>query len=505
MIPLFLPEQVQAMDQRAFDRGVDPAALMDRAARHLARGVISIAPFVYGLRVALLCGKGNNGGDGIAAARHLRERGVAATVILVTPEDDLGDDGAREMRRWRQQRGRTVVATGRGAIDHALAAADIAVDCLLGTGATGGPRGIFAKAAAALNDFDGPVVACDIPTGVDGANGNVPGDAVQADLTVTLGAHKRGLWLPPGAQQAGTVTLGELDVIDEQADPVAQVLEAADLPVLAPPATARSHKRSRGVVTIYAGAAGTSGAAILSARAALEAGAGLVTVATPQAAAPIVAGAVPEAMTVALPDDAEQIVDLLATQMERADVLAMGPGLGLADHTQAAVRRLVATVQQPVVLDADGLNAFRDHADDLPAHASAMLVMTPHAHELGRLTDAGDKEVHGRRADLAAQKAAEWDAVVVAKGPASVIAAPAGNVWVNPTGGPALATGGTGDVLTGIVASLVAQRAEPSSVAAAVYLHGLAGDVAAQAVSVRSTTAGDVADHLGQAAVMLGL
>ncbi|CAN5811994.1 NAD(P)H-hydrate dehydratase [soil metagenome] len=493
------------MDQRAFDRGVDPAALMDRAARHLARGVIRVAPFVYGIEVALLCGKGNNGGDGIAAARHLRERGVAPTVILVTPERDLGEDATREMRRWRQQSGRTVVATDRGSIDQALQSADIAVDCLLGTGATGEPRGIFADAVAALNDFDRTVVACDIPTGVDGARGNVPGKAVQADLTVTLGAHKRGLWLSPGTQQVGDVVLGELDVIDDHAEPVAHVLEAHDLPDLAPPATARSHKRTRGVVTIYAGGPGTAGAAILCARAALQAGAGLVTVATPEAVAPIVAGALPEAMTLALPDDAEQIVDLLAKQMERADVLAIGPGLGLADHTQAAVRQLVAAVDQPVVLDADGLNAFRDHADDLGSHASSLLVMTPHAHELGRLTDTSEDEVHAHRADLAAECADDWGATVVAKGPGSVIAAPDGQVWINPTGGPALATGGTGDVLTGVCATLVAQRPKPSSVAAAVYLHGLAGDLAAQSVSVRSTTAASVIDQLGNAARILGL
>lgn len=505
MIPLFLPEQVQAMDRRAFDRGVDPAALMDRAARHLARGVVSLAPSLYGLRVALFCGKGNNGGDGIAAARHLAGRGVAATVVLITSETDLGEEATRELWRWRAQGGRVSVAQDRPAMGRVAAAADLAADCLLGTGASGEPRGVYADAVAVLAGFDGPVVACDVPTGVDGASGRVPGEAVRADLTVTLGAHKRGLSLPPAAQHAGRVVLGDLDVIDDQADPVAAVLEPSDLPAMAPPATAGSHKRSRGVVTVYAGAPGTSGAAVLAAKAALRAGAGLVTVATPDRVAPIVAGAVPEAMTVGLGDDPDGIVAALVEQIERADALAIGPGLGLAEHTQRAVRRLVATVEQPLVLDADGLNAFRDHTEDLAAHASRLLVLTPHARELGRLTGTSGHGVHARRADLAAEKAREWRATVVAKGPGSVIAAPDGQVWINPTGGPALATGGTGDVLTGVVATLVAQRAEPTSVAAAVYLHGLAGDLAGRAGSVRSTTAGDVAAHLGPAAEALGL
>ncbi len=505
MIPLFLPEQVQAMDQRAFARGVDPERLMDTAAHHLARGILSGADRAYGLRVVLLCGKGNNGGDGIAVARHLAARGVQPTVVLVTPEEDLGPDAAREARAWRARGGRLVQAPDAAALRSVLDGADVAVDCLLGTGATGEPRGVFADAVAALEAFDGTVVACDIPTGVDGATGRVPGAAVTADVTVTLGAHKRGLWLSPGAQQTGRVVLGDLGVLDGQDQPVAHVLEPADLPAIARPAATRSHKRSRGVVLVYAGAVGTSGAAVLCARAALAAGAGLVTVATPAGAAPLVAGAVPEAMTIALPDDAEGIVAAITDQMDRTDVLAMGPGLGLADHTQQAVRTLLARVTAPVVLDADGLNAFRDHTDQIAAHASNLLVMTPHAQELGRLVGSSGHGVHARRADLAAEQSAAWSATVVAKGPGSVIAAPDGRVWVNPTGGPALATGGTGDVLTGVVASLVAQHADPASVAAAVYLHGLAGDLAADTGSVRATTAGTVVDHLGAAALAVGV
>jgi ADP-dependent NAD(P)H-hydrate dehydratase / NAD(P)H-hydrate epimerase len=512
MIPLHLPGQVLEMDRRAFERGVDPAELMDRAAAHLARGVLAVGDVVagrrHGLRVVLVCGKGGNGGDGIAAARHLAARGVHPTAVLIAPPAELGPDASREHAGWTARRGRVRVATDRAALDAALAGADVVVDCVLGTGSSGEPRGAAADAVAAIAAARArgvAVVACDLPSGVDAATGRVPGPAVTADLTVVLGAHKRGLWLPPASEHVGALVLGELDVVDGASAPVASVLEAADLPALLPPAGRRAHKRSRGVVLVYAGAAGTAGAAVLCARGALAAGAGLVTVATSAAAAAAVAAHVPEAMTLVLPDDADGIVQAVTAQVGRSDVLAVGPGLGLAPHTQAAVRRLVADVELPVVLDADGLNAFRDHVDALPDHASRLLAMTPHAQELGRLTGTSGHGVHARRADLAAEQAAAWRATVVAKGPGTVVAAPDGRVWINATGGPALATGGTGDVLTGVVATALAQRADPSAVAAAVHLHGLAGDLAAAARGVRATTAGDVADHLGAAALRLGI
>ncbi|HUG85855.1 MAG TPA: NAD(P)H-hydrate dehydratase, partial [Euzebya sp.] len=501
MIPLFLPADVQAMDRRAFARGVDPAALMDRAAHHLARGVLDVADRDglgrYGLRVVLVCGKGNNGGDGIAAARHLAARGVAARVVLVAPPRDLGADGQRELAAWRMARGRVVVADDRAGLVAAVADADVLVDCLLGTGSGGAPRGVYGDAVAAINaagggsgpraaagrDGDGAqpralVVACDLPTGLDGADGSVAGQAVQADLTVTLGAHKQGLWLAEGPAHAGRVVLGELDVIDEEARPAAEVLTAPDLPVLIPPIARLADKRARGVVLIWAGSAGMTGAAVLAARGALAAGAGLVTVATHPSAAAVVRASVPEAMTVELPEAADGIRERIDGLLQRTDVVAMGPGLGLAPATQQAVRHLVGTIRLPMVLDADGLNAFRDHRDALAGHASSLLVMTPHAAELARMTgmDAGEVD-RGRRA-VAAALAGGVGGTVVAKGPGTVIAAADGRVWINATGGPVLATGGTGDVLTGVIAALLAQRPDPATVAAAVHLHGLAGDLA---------------------------
>ena len=497
MIPVFTPAQVRDMDARAFERGTTSAALMERAAGHLARGVAALAGRSYGLRVAILCGKGNNGGDGLAAGRRLLARGAAPVVCLVAGEDRLRDDGARELARYRATGGRLT-----GSVDAALDGADVAVDCLLGTGASGAPRPPYAEAVRALRDSQAPVVACDLPSGVDADTGRVPGEAVRADLTVTLGAHKRGLWLWPARGHVGRVVLGDLGIADGT-EPVASVLEAADVGRLLPPPTADAHKRTRGVVVVLAGSPGMAGAAILCARGALAGGAGLVTLATGDPG--LATAAVPEALTARVDPDAEAAFDLVAGLIEGADALAIGPGLGRAEGTVGLVRRLVREVDVPLVLDADGLNAFRGEGDALADHRCPLLVLTPHAQEFGRLVGSSGHGVWGQRATLVPEVAAKWGAVVVAKGPSSLVAAPDGRTWVNPTGSAALATGGTGDVLTGLVTALVAQDASAERVAAAVYLHGLAGEEAGRRGAVRSVTALDVAAAVPAALRTIGV
>jgi len=515
------------MDQRAFEHGVSPEALMEQAAGHLARALLaevarprransSLSPrdtkleFVqgrgYGLRVALLCGKGNNGGDGIAAARLLLDRGAAPTVVLVAGEDGLGALPAAQLARWRARGGR--ISTD---VHRALAGADIVADCLLGTGTTGPPRPPYDDAIRACAASGLPVVACDLPSGVDASTGAVPGVAVRARRTVTLGAHKRGLWLWPARGHCGVLQLGDLPLLrsgrsvagksvgDVSATtaaerPVARVLEAADVAArVAVPAPDR-HKRQRGVVVVLAGSPGMSGAATLVARGAMAAGAGLVTVATAPSVRRLVAPTVPEALTVDVPDDdPDAAFDVLAGRLDGADALAIGPGLGHAPATAQLVRRLVREVDVPVVLDADGLNCFRHAGQDLAQHAAPLLVLTPHAAELARLLAVDVEQLWPQRAQVVPARARDWRAVIVAKGPGSLVAAPDGRVWVNPTGSAALATGGTGDVLTGMTAALVAADADAGSVAAAVWLHGRAGERAATGRAMRAVTALDVA------------
>lgn len=484
------------MDQRAFDRGVDPLTLMERAASHLARGILEAGGRGYGLRVGVLCGKGNNGGDGLAAARRLLDVGACPLVCLVAGTDDLSDDAGVQLQRWRAAGGRVV-----DSVAAALEDADVGVDCLLGTGASGEPRSPYLEAVETLNARpDLTVVACDVPTGVDARTGRVPGVAVDADLTVTLGAHKVGLHLWPARGRCGRLVLGDLDTVTADDQPAASVLEAADAAALVPPPAPDTHKRGRGVVAVLAGSPGMTGAATLVARGAMAAGAGLVIVATSAAARPLVAPTIPEALTVELPDDdPDDAFERVAAQLEGADALALGPGLGHADPTVALVRRLVREVDVPLVVDADGLNAFRHDGDALAGHAAPLVACTPHAQELARLLAADPEEVWDNRLALVPDKAEAWDVVLVAKGPGSMIAAPDGRLWVNPTGGAVLATGGTGDVLTGMTAALLAQRPRPESVAAAVWLHGVAGEEAGQGLAARSVTALDVAAAVPQA------
>lgn len=492
MIPLYTPAQVRGMDERAFARGVASLALMERAAGHLARAVLAAGGRGYGLRVGVLAGTGNNGGDGLAAARRLVDAGAWPQVCIVGDADRLSSDAAAQLDRWRALGGRV---TDRP--EEALAGADVVVDCLLGTGARGAPRQPYASAVDDLNAArarGAAVVACDTPTGVDADTGAVPGGAVDADVTVTLGADKRGLQVWPGRGHAGRIVVGDLGICQADDEPAAHVLEPADVAALVPPPDPRAHKRSRGVVTVLAGGPGMSGAPTLVARGAMAAGAGLVTVATPASVRDLVAPTVPEAVTLALPDDdPDAALTRLVEQLSAADVLALGPGLGVAEPTRTLVRRLVAEAGVPIVCDADGLNAFRHEGAALADHA-APLVLTPHERELTRLLGPeAPSDFWQRRVTTAPETAAAWDVTLVAKGPGSLTAAPDGRVWVNPTGGPALATAGTGDVLTGMTAALMARRAAPESVAAAVYLQGLAGDLAAADKAVRSVTALDVA------------
>lgn len=502
MIPLFTPSQVQRMDRRTIDGGTPSLALMERAAGHLARAVLEVAGARYGTRVTLLCGKGNNGGDGIAAARLLRAAGAWPVVCLVTDPDDLSTDATVQLRRWRAAGGRTSADPAA-----ALDGADVVVDCLLGTGATGAPRPPFDKVIAAANDHDAPVVACDLPSGVNAATGEVEAGAVRAALTLCLGAYKRGLAVWPAAAYAGEVRVGDLGIRSPDDEPAARLMEPTDIAgVLADPA-AGGDKRARGVVVIVAGSDGMSGAATLSARGALAAGAGLVTVATTTLARNFVAPNVPEAMTVDLPtDDPDTAFERVAAACERADALAIGPGVGHEPPQTALVQRCVAELDLPTVLDADGLNAFRHDAATLAAHASPALVLTPHRSELTRIAAVeDDEELWARRVETVPELARAWRATIVAKGPGTVVAAPDGRVWINSTGTVALATGGTGDVLTGMTVAALGAGTDPGRVAATVALHGVAGQVAAGRGSVRSVTSLDVARAIPGALRSVGI
>jgi ADP-dependent NAD(P)H-hydrate dehydratase / NAD(P)H-hydrate epimerase len=498
--PLLDAAAARAGDAAAVEAGDSWAALMERAGGHLARGVVAAAGRSYGLRVAIVAGKGNNGGDGWVAARRLAALGAQAWVVAVDGADvEVSRETAANRARWRASGGRT--SSGVGDLLRASTWCDVAVDALLGTGVSGAPRGPAGQAAAALLEVYGtgtPVVACDVPSGVSADDGSAPAGAVRADLTVTLGGMKRGLLLHPGASHAGEVMVGDLGPAYQPAaamrasDPLAGGWWALTASGAAPrPLAADADKRARGVVLVVAGAVGTSGAAALASAGALVAGAGLVTVTVPDPVRSEVAVHHPSAMVHGLPVDergelAAEAVHALP-DLDGFDVVVAGPGLGHGDGAAAVVRHLRRHARR-LVLDADAINVHRDDPMELADHAGA-LVLTPHQRELARIGGGVDgDDAWARRATRVPALARELDATIVAKGPGTLVAAPDGRVWVTPLGGPALGAGGTGDVLAGILGAAIASAPDVAlDVARGVWWHAAAGEWAGDDRAARAT------------------
>lgn len=489
-LPLLDAAGARRGDAAAVDAGDRFDALMERAAGHLARGTVAAAGRGYGLKVTLVVGKGNNGGDGWAAARRLwRDHGASAWVIALDGVDvEVSAEADANRAAWLASGGRTSVGTAH--LDDALAWCDVAVDCMLGTGSTGAPRGKAAEAATALVRArrDGVVVvACDVPSGVSADDGSAPDGAVRADLTVTFGGLKRGLLLHPGADHAGRVVLGDLGPHYDAS--VAAVGDGttrwgALTPRGAAPDAydAATDKRARGVVLVVAGASGTSGAASLSASGALGAGAGLVTAVVPDGVRAEVAAHHPAVMTRGVAADHDGAIAAAAIDglpdlddPYGPDAVVAGPGLGHGSGAFEVVAHLRGHARR-LVLDADAINVHRDRPERLREHAGE-LVLTPHERELARIGGGHDgPDAWAHRGQRVPQLAADLDATIVAKGPGTMIAAPDGRVWVTPVGGPALGSGGTGDLLAGIVGAAIARADDvPLAVARAVWWHAAAG------------------------------
>jgi ADP-dependent NAD(P)H-hydrate dehydratase / NAD(P)H-hydrate epimerase len=505
----------RAADAAAIAAGDDPAALMARAAGHLARTVIATAGHAYGLRVDLVVGRGDNGGDGWVAAPLLAQRGARVRVIAPDGTDvAISPSAAAGRSAWLASGGTAVTGDVRTALvsDDGRARADIVVDCLLGTGVHGELRPEIRDATAAIataRDGGALVVACDVPTGVSADDGSALEGAVVADVTLSLGGFKLGLLLSPGAQYAGDVQVGRLGprfapvapaATDEPVRWHAMTLDGARPWALDP----AGDKRDRGVVLVVAGRRGSAGAAALAGMGALAAGAGLVTIAVPASVRSEVAGHHPAMMVIGLPEDSEGAVHRDAVHALDAiagpglagfDAVVAGPGLGTGEGALAVVAHLRANAAR-LVLDADALNVHRDAPETLSDHGG-VLVVTPHERELVRI--AGSHASDSRIATAAALAAA-IGAVVVAKGPATLVVGAQRQGWVTPIGGPELGTGGTGDVLAGMIGAALAahplSRTYPAregagaggahegepvarAVARAVWWHAAAGHVAA--------------------------
>ncbi len=477
LTPLPDAEQMRAIDRWAIEgQRVPSLDLMERAGEGVAQAVEQIAPDGP---VCVVCGKGNNGGDGLVVARLLRAAGRAVTVLSTAPAGEFSGDAAANLERLHGDAPRSL-SEGAGA----LAKASVIVDALLGTGFDGEPRGTVAEAIDAIGAARVPVVSVDVPSGVDASSGRVAGAAVQATVTVTFHAAKPGLWIHPGKGYAGEVRTIDIGIprgapAEAQVGLIEQTV-AGELPRRG----AASTKFSSGHVVVAGGSSDLSGAPRMTALASARAGAGYVTACLPASLRAVLAGTLLEVMTRPLPDTDGDLraegVPMVLQALDKGGALALGPGLGRTTGAVAFARKLSERAPVAMVLDADGLNAHAGHLQELTVR-KAPTVLTPHAGELARLLECESHEIERERLASARAAAERARAVVVLKGDDTLVAEPSGRLAVSQGGSPALATAGSGDVLTGVIAALLAQGLEAFKAACAgVWLHAQAGRVAAQ-------------------------
>ena len=506
--------QMREADRRTIEEiGIPSITLMENAGRRVADVMASVFDDLAESSVAILCGRGSNGGDGFVAARALRRRGADVAVFLLGLTADVRGD-ARTNLDALANLDVTVTEVPDGAAWTGLrldvAACDVIVDAILGTGLNRPLEGMLPAVVDDVNAALAPVVAVDLPTGLSADSHRPIGPAIDADLTVTLAAPKIPLVFTPGSTFAGDVHVAEIGIPERVIDGVAgqrlDLVTPGMVAALVPDRAEDAHKGSCGHVLIVAGSLGRTGAAGLAGIGALRSGAGLVTVAVPRSCVPTVAALAPEFMTLPLEEEAEGVVGAGALDTVLAapcDVIAAGPGLGAGAGAAGLVRGLLERARVPLVLDADALNVCSGHAEwlgDRPREAGDV-VLTPHPGEMARLRGCTAQEVQHERLATARGMAAEHGVHVVLKGARTIVAAPDGSAAVNITGNPGLATGGAGDVLTGVTAAWLAQLPHTADACrVAVFLHGLAADIAAREHGEAGLIASDVAAALGKAA-----
>ncbi|HET8723581.1 MAG TPA: NAD(P)H-hydrate dehydratase [Anaeromyxobacteraceae bacterium] len=498
-------EEMRAIERIAIEEmGIPAATLMERAGRSVADAAAEMAGADG--RVVVVCGAGNNGGDGFVAARVLHKAGRGVLVVALGAP---GKGSPEYLDAWRAAEDAGVPVSGLQALSgFPVRPGDLVVDAILGTGLSRPPEGAYLAAidaVALLREQGMRVLAVDLPSGLSADTGRAPGAVVRADATVTLGYSKIGLELQPGAELAGELSVVDIGIPPAAADRVPAAAERLDegmVRALVPVRPRETHKGDAGRVLVVAGSPGKTGAAHLALCGALRGGAGLVTLAArAEVVGPALAGR-PEAMSAVLPGNgpiARSDVPALQALAAGASAMVIGPGIPRGPETAPAIRGVLDRHPVPTVLDADAVNAVADH----PGLASvighdAPIVLTPHPGEMARLVGASIEEIQGDRVGIARRKAQEWGAVVVLKGARTVVADPDGPAAIVPTGNPGMATGGTGDVLAGLIGALLAGGLRPREAArVGAWVHGRAGDLAARRHGERGLVAGDLAESIG--------
>lgn len=503
---------LSAAESRELDRlsqtsyGIDSYSLMTRAGAAVAHAVARQWPAALAAGVVVVAGRGNNGGDGLVAARKLREAGATVRVLLLTQAARLRGDAARACADYQAAGGDIVEAADSGAL--AARRPGVVIDAIFGTGLNAEVGGAYRAMIEAVNRLEVPIVAIDIASGVNADSGAVLGVAIRAALTVTFGYAKFGHVSYPGAEMCGALEIADVGFARgavEQITPPGRLVERREAAALIRPRAANTHKGSYGHVLAVAGGRGKGGAAILVGRGALHAGAGLVSVAIPDCVATIIAAGQAELMTEPMAEcdghfASGPTIARLSHLVAGKHALIAGPGMGVSEDTRAVVRWLVqegAAPDRPLLIDADGLNALAPLDSSLLGAARGPLVLTPHPGEMARLLNSTTAAVNADRIGAARQLAATAGAHVLLKGARSVIVTREGAVRINSTGNPGMATAGMGDVLAGIVAALIGQGIAPgNALTLGVFAHGLAADRLAARIGGFGYLAGDIAVEL---------
>ena len=496
--------EIQEMDRITIEQmGIPGVVLMENAARGAARMFLAHFRPPSDSNVLVLCGRGNNGGDGYVIARYLHQAGLKVTVIVLAETANVGGDALLNLEIIRRMGLSIVQAARREDWDREskrMSTCDYIIDGILGTGLNAPVRGMYEEIIEAVNRSRKPVMAIDIPSGLNADTGQAMGKAIRANLTVTFGFPKAGQLVYPGAEWVGRLACVNIGIPKEVADRIPtmyRLIEPGDFADLLMVGAQDIHKGNRGHLLILAGSTGKTGAATLTALGALRGGAGLVTLGIPESLNAVLEEKLTEAMTLPLPGTPEGSLSLQAEEkiaglMEGKTAVAIGPGLSTHPETTALVRRVVSRCPLPVVIDADGLNALAGEIS-LIARCRGHAILTPHPGEMGRLSGLSNREVQMDRLGNATRFAKNHGCVLVLKGARTVVAQPEGPTYVNPTGNPALSSGGSGDVLTGLIGGYLARGWPVSKCAlAGVFLHGLAADFLGETMGQAGLLAGEL-------------
>lgn len=494
-------QQMAEIDRLTIEQyGIASLVLMERAALAVSKYVMQ----TNASNVVILAGPGNNGGDGIATGRILKDKLKNLRIFLLFPEDKLSQDCKKQLEIAKKF-GLNIFQ--RYPEERELTEADLIVDAVFGTGLKRAIDGELANLIEKINSLDKPVLAVDIPSGVSSDTGELLGVALKASITVSFGLPKIGHVLYPGAYYTGKLIIEDIGFpreLTESENLKLSLITKSFASSLVPPRPAYSHKGRYGHVLVIAGSVGKTGAAFMTAKSALRAGSGLVTMAVPATLKMVFQSKVLEEMILPLPCtmqtlSRQALPELMSFINERADVIAFGPGVGVNEDIEEILKELIEKISCPIVIDADGITVLAK-IKDVVKNSRSDIVITPHPGELSRLTGVSVREIEKQRIEIAQEVAAKLNLTVVLKGVPTVVSNPQGITFLNTTGNPGMATGGSGDVLTGIVASLIGQGLSSFYASVlGVYLHGLAGDIAAKTRGTHGLIAGDIIEAIPQA------